>query len=251
MFASTCPPPPRPHPPSPSLIPPPTPRLSEAALEAERRADAGRSEALHSYRSLNAATDDDGRFAPEMEQAIKANLKERAKSYIQEFKEERAGSQLGEAPVDESVLPTLRDPKLFVLSCELGKERHLCFRLMRKFLDSAKAGKPMPIFSATTLDHVEGRIFVEARDKGNVMEVRGAVCGRTLGACRAPGRPGPRTLPRSRPCPAAGRAPCPAQGPVALRGSRVPCPAQGGGLAAYPAPIMGGNLPCSRAVLFA
>lgn len=77
---------------------------------------------------------------------------------------------MGESGLGESLLtPTVRDPKLWLVKCKPGKERELCFNLMRKFYDAETREKPLKITSALCRDHLKGFIYIEAYNKNDVI----------------------------------------------------------------------------------
>jgi len=76
--------------------------------------------------------------------------------------------EAGRGQVDENVdqqalHPTVRDPKLWLVTVKIGKERETVVCLMQKTINLAKQGKPaMQILSAVSQDHLKGYIYVEA-----------------------------------------------------------------------------------------
>ena len=146
---------------------------TEAAASLERE-EAERS-SRHLYRRVGAepGLSDKELLDREVREVLKG-VKERYKA-VKRHGGYREGGEYAAAGTgaERPALPTLADPKLFQVKCLTGKERMLCFRLMRKFFDEARQGRALPIFSVTSLDHVEGSIYIEARDRGSVVEVRG------------------------------------------------------------------------------
>ena len=61
-----------------------------------------------------------------------------------------------------ALLPTNRDPKLWMVKCRPGKERELVICLMQKYLNLKKAGTPLRIKSVFYQEHLKGWIYVEA-----------------------------------------------------------------------------------------
>jgi transcription elongation factor SPT5 len=72
--------------------------------------------------------------------------------------------------VDQQALhPTVRDPKLWLVTVKLGKERETVVCLMQKTINLAKQGKqPMQILSCVAQDHLKGYIYVEAEREDQV-----------------------------------------------------------------------------------
>lgn len=73
------------------------------------------------------------------------------------------------AATQQSLLPTLKDPKLWVVQCRPGCERLLCIQLLRKYHASNRATSLM-IRSAVCLDHLKGYFYVEAEKEAFVRE---------------------------------------------------------------------------------
>mmetsp|Transcript_6930 Transcript_6930/g.23018 ORF Transcript_6930/g.23018 Transcript_6930/m.23018 type:complete len:1237 (+) Transcript_6930:184-3894(+) len=59
-------------------------------------------------------------------------------------------------------LPTVKDPKLWMVTCKIGRERELVMSLMAKYIAMQEAGEPLLIKSAITQDHLKGYIYVES-----------------------------------------------------------------------------------------
>lgn len=63
----------------------------------------------------------------------------------------------------QSLLPTIRDPRLWVVRCtRQGYERKAIFSLLQKMFNMRKRGIELGIFSAVAPEHLKGRIYVEA-----------------------------------------------------------------------------------------
>ena len=61
-----------------------------------------------------------------------------------------------------SLVPTVQDPKLWMLKCKPGLEKELCVSLLQKYFNMAKAGAPLNIKSAYTHEGLKGYFYVEA-----------------------------------------------------------------------------------------
>ncbi|KAI9223441.1 hypothetical protein BC828DRAFT_375892 [Blastocladiella britannica] len=76
------------------------------------------------------------------------------------------------------LLPSVRDPKLWMVKCREGKERDIVHLMMRKALDNkrrvvAGIAAPIPIMSVLYRDDVKGYIYIEAnlaRDVASAIE---------------------------------------------------------------------------------
>lgn len=67
----------------------------------------------------------------------------------------------------QALLPTIRDPKLWRVTCMNGHEREVAFCLMQKSIDE---GSQLQIRSAVALDHIKNYIYVEADKEAHVKE---------------------------------------------------------------------------------
>ncbi|KAB1220919.1 hypothetical protein CJ030_MR3G026798 [Morella rubra] len=67
----------------------------------------------------------------------------------------------------QALLPSVRDPKLWMVKCAIGREREAVFCLMQKSIDR---GPELQITSAVALDHLKNYIYVEACKEAHVKE---------------------------------------------------------------------------------
>ncbi|KAF2570791.1 hypothetical protein F2Q70_00002956 [Brassica cretica] len=67
----------------------------------------------------------------------------------------------------QSLLPSVRDPKLWMVKCAIGREREVAVCLMQKFVDR---GSDLQIRSVVALDHFKNYIYVEADKEAHVKE---------------------------------------------------------------------------------
>lgn len=75
------------------------------------------------------------------------------------------------------LLPSVNDPKLWMVRTKRGQERQAVVQLIRKSQDYAAKKKPLAILSATCSDSVEGYIYVEAyRDEHVKKAIEGFNC---------------------------------------------------------------------------
>lgn len=70
----------------------------------------------------------------------------------------------------QTLVPTMKDPKLWVIRCADGQERELVMCLLQKAYDMADKGTPLLIKSAFCLDHLKGYIYVEAHKEAHARE---------------------------------------------------------------------------------
>ena len=66
-------------------------------------------------------------------------------------------------------LPSVEDPKLWLVGCRRGKEKEAVINLMNKAIVKAQEGDPLPIYSAFASNHVRDNIYVEAFNKLHVV----------------------------------------------------------------------------------
>lgn len=67
----------------------------------------------------------------------------------------------------QALLPSVRDPKLWMVKCAIGREREVAVCLMQKFIDK---GSELQIRSAVALDHLKNYIYIEADKEAHVRE---------------------------------------------------------------------------------
>jgi len=89
--------------------------------------------------------------------------------------DEREDEELSEMPQSyqaakqQSVLPSVSDPSLWMFSCPNGKEDELVYQIMNKSIAYAKAGKPLGITSAVAAQS-KGRVYVESFSEPALIE---------------------------------------------------------------------------------
>ncbi|KAA8534332.1 hypothetical protein F0562_031841 [Nyssa sinensis] len=66
-----------------------------------------------------------------------------------------------------ALLPSVRDPKLWMVRCLTGREREAAVCLMQKYTDK---GSKLQIRSAIALDHLKNYIYIEADKEAHVRE---------------------------------------------------------------------------------
>lgn len=70
----------------------------------------------------------------------------------------------------QALMPTLRDPKLWVVRTSDGTEREVVIRLLQKCYDYANKGRPLLIKSVFCKDELKGYLYVEAYKEAHVRE---------------------------------------------------------------------------------
>ncbi|MBA0808458.1 hypothetical protein Gohar_024197 [Gossypium harknessii] len=67
----------------------------------------------------------------------------------------------------QALLPSVRDPKLWMVKCAIGRERETAVCLMQKCIDK---GSELQIRSVIALDHLKNYIYIEADKESHVRE---------------------------------------------------------------------------------
>lgn len=80
--------------------------------------------------------------------------------HMQEYDDE---TEVGQ----QALIPCVKDPKLWLVKCAIGREKEVAACLMQKYID--KPGE-LQIFSAVAVDHLESYIYVEAYKEAHVRE---------------------------------------------------------------------------------
>ncbi|KAM3689518.1 hypothetical protein ACJW31_09G051600 [Castanea mollissima] len=70
-------------------------------------------------------------------------------------------------------LPSVKDPKLWMVKCAIGHEQEVVVCLMQKCIDK---GSELNIRSAIALDHLKGYVYVEADKEAHVKEACKGLC---------------------------------------------------------------------------
>lgn len=64
------------------------------------------------------------------------------------------------AIAQQSLLPSVRDPKLWMMTCKVGKEREIALTIMQKFIDKESAPDRLLIKSVVCPDHLKGHMYL-------------------------------------------------------------------------------------------
>eukprot|EP00013_Stygamoeba_regulata_P001552 CAMPEP_0177634116 /NCGR_PEP_ID=MMETSP0447-20121125/3199_1 /TAXON_ID=0 /ORGANISM="Stygamoeba regulata, Strain BSH-02190019" /LENGTH=1069 /DNA_ID=CAMNT_0019135821 /DNA_START=2162 /DNA_END=5372 /DNA_ORIENTATION=+ len=81
--------------------------------------------------------------------------------------DDRARDQINQ----QQYLPTVHDPKLWLVKCKVGKERDCAWRLLQKYLDHKAKGVDLQIRSVVAVDSLKGFVYVEAQNEATVKNV--------------------------------------------------------------------------------
>ncbi|KAJ6671449.1 SUPPRESSOR OF TY 5 [Salix viminalis] len=102
--------------------------------------------------------EDDQEDVEALERSIQARY---AKSMHSEYDEETTEVE------QQALLPSVRDPKLWMVKCAIGRERETAVCLMQKYIDK---GSELQIRSVVALDHLKNFIYIEADKEAHVRE---------------------------------------------------------------------------------
>uniref|UniRef100_A0A1J3DFG4 Transcription elongation factor SPT5 n=1 Tax=Noccaea caerulescens TaxID=107243 RepID=A0A1J3DFG4_NOCCA len=92
---------------------------------------------------------------------LERRIQERFSRHHEEYDEEATDVE------QQALLPSVRDPKLWMVKCAIGREREVAVCLMQKFIDR---GSDLQIRSVVALDHLKNYIYVEADKEAHVKE---------------------------------------------------------------------------------
>ncbi|XP_024365722.1 putative transcription elongation factor SPT5 homolog 1 [Physcomitrium patens] len=70
----------------------------------------------------------------------------------------------------QALLPSVKDPKLWMVKCNLGHEREAAICLMQKYIDQDQINQPLLIKSAIALDHLKGYLYIESEKEAYVRQ---------------------------------------------------------------------------------
>jgi transcription elongation factor SPT5 len=68
------------------------------------------------------------------------------------------------------LIPSVNDPKIWMVKCKPGSERGVVFNMCRKFMNMETTKKPLQILSCFTRDSLKGYIYLEAERQAHVTE---------------------------------------------------------------------------------
>lgn len=69
----------------------------------------------------------------------------------------------------QSLLPTFKDPKLWIVKCRRGAERKIAASILLKYY-TLQSREPLSIYSVVTLDYLKGSIYIEADRESSVTQ---------------------------------------------------------------------------------
>ena len=101
----------------------------------------------------------------ENEEELEKRLKERYAAHRAQYE----GDGVADVVDQQALHPTVRDPKLWMVTVKQGKERETVVCLMQKAVNLHKTGKgSMAIKSAVVQDHLKSYVYVEAEREDHV-----------------------------------------------------------------------------------
>lgn len=86
------------------------------------------------------------------------------------------GPEVVNAVSQQSLVPSVSDPSLWMISCSTGKEQELVLQIMNKCVAYARQGRPLGICGAIAAQS-KGRIYIESYSEPAVVEAIAGVRG--------------------------------------------------------------------------
>lgn len=78
------------------------------------------------------------------------------------------GEEMSDEIVQQTLLPGVKDPNLWMIKCRIGEEKNTVLLLMRKFLAFQHGEEPLQIKSVVAPEGVKGYIYIEAYKQPHV-----------------------------------------------------------------------------------
>ncbi|KAL7306543.1 hypothetical protein TKK_0001235 [Trichogramma kaykai] len=78
------------------------------------------------------------------------------------------GEEMSDEITQQTLLPGVKDPNLWMVKCRIGEERATALLLMRKFLTYQFTSEPIQIKSVVAPDGVKGYVYIEAYKQPHV-----------------------------------------------------------------------------------
>lgn len=92
--------------------------------------------------------------------------------------------ELNEEITQAALMPTVKDPNLWMVKCQIGTEKITVLQLMRKFIAYEKTAEPLQIKSVIAPDAVKGFIYIEAYKQTHVKQAIDGITNLRLGIHR-------------------------------------------------------------------
>ncbi|XP_046743130.1 transcription elongation factor SPT5 [Diprion similis] len=81
------------------------------------------------------------------------------------------GEEMSDEITQQTLLPGVKDPNLWMVKCRIGEEKATVLLLMRKFITYQFSGEPLQIKSVVAPEGVKGYIYIEAYKQPHVKAV--------------------------------------------------------------------------------
>ncbi|EGI69080.1 Transcription elongation factor SPT5 [Acromyrmex echinatior] len=81
------------------------------------------------------------------------------------------GEEISEEIIQQTLLPGVKDPNLWLVKCRIGEEKATVLLLMRKFIACQNSSEPFQIKSVVAPERVKGYIYIEAYKQSHVKVV--------------------------------------------------------------------------------
>ena len=78
------------------------------------------------------------------------------------------GEEMSDEITQQTLLPEVKDPNLWMVKCRIGEEKQTVLQLMRKMIAYQHEEEPLQIRSVVAPEHVKGYIYVEAFKQSHV-----------------------------------------------------------------------------------
>lgn len=109
-------------------------------------------------------------FETESAEEIVNRIKQKHRRSQRRFDDEDVGGEMMHSDVtQQSLLPSVSDPKMWIFKCKPGREQHLVVALMNKYIDFMNRGHPLQIKSAVA-SSTKGFIYIEAEREPHAKE---------------------------------------------------------------------------------
>ena len=100
---------------------------------------------------------------------------EEMERYFQERHAQQAAAHQGDLDEDaydditqNGLLPSTKDPNLWIVKCRMGEERATCLQLMRKCIAYQNTDEPLQIKTVVVKQGLKGMLYIEAYKKAHV-----------------------------------------------------------------------------------
>lgn len=144
--------------------------MDDAALEMMRQQDRRRAQAGGFGGRFGESERSVAEMAEEIENRHRMQRRTVPRAdYIDQVNEETGAAGFSPAVAQQSLVPSVSDPSLWMISCATGKEQELVFQIMNKCAAFARQGRPLGI-SAAVAAQSKGRIYIESFSEPAVME---------------------------------------------------------------------------------